>query len=78
MLVPGSAGRQRPGGALVVEAHARPYTLELPDGTKRNLRAVTVMVVNRRKAIRRRFSRRHLRVPGSSLKCAAQSGLFPQ
>ena len=30
-----SGGRQRPGGALVLEAHARPYTLEQPDGSKR-------------------------------------------
>ena len=56
MPAPESAGRQRPGGALVVEAHARPYTLELPDGSKRNLRAVTVTVVNRRRAIQRRFA----------------------
>ena len=35
IVAPESAGRQRPGGALVVEAHARPYTLELPDGSKR-------------------------------------------
>jgi hypothetical protein len=55
-LVPGSAGAQRAGGALVLEAHARPYTLDQPDGTKRHLRALTVMVVNRRNNTRRRFS----------------------
>ena len=56
VLVPGSAGAQRAGGALVLEAHARPYTLDQPDGTKRHLMALTVMVVNRRNNTRRRFS----------------------
>jgi hypothetical protein len=55
IVAPGSAGRQRPGGGLVVEAHARPYTLDLPDGSKRALRALIVTVVNRRKATQRRF-----------------------
>jgi hypothetical protein len=56
LLVPGSAGAQRAGGALVLEAHARPYSLDQPDGTKRHLMAMTVMVVNRRNNTRRRFS----------------------
>jgi hypothetical protein len=56
VLVPGSAGAQRAGGALVLEAHARPYTLDQPDGTQRHLMALTVMVVNRRNNTRRRFS----------------------
>jgi hypothetical protein len=56
VLVPGSAGAQRAGGALILEAHARPYTLDQPDGTKRNVMALTVMVVNRRNNTRRRFS----------------------
>jgi hypothetical protein len=56
VIVPGSAGAQRAGGALVLDAHARPYTLDQPDGTKRHLRALTVMVVNRRNSARRRFS----------------------
>lgn len=56
VLVPGSAGAQRAGGALVLEAHARPYTLDQPDGRKRHLMALTVMVVNRRDNTRRRFS----------------------
>src|SRR6266446_6476562 len=55
-LIPGSAGAQRPGGALVLEAHARPYTLDQADGTQRHLMALTVMVVNRRNNTRRRFS----------------------
>ena len=56
IVAPESAGKQRPGGALVIEAHARPYTLKLPDGSKRTLRALTVTVVNRRKATQRRFA----------------------
>src|ERR1700694_1161139 len=56
VIVPNSAGRQRPGGALVLEAHARPYSLVQPDGSKRHVRAVTIMVVNRRKSTVRRFS----------------------
>jgi hypothetical protein len=55
VIVSGSAGVQRPGGALYLEAHARPYTLDQPDGTKRNVMALTVMVVNRRNSTRRRF-----------------------
>lgn len=56
VLVPDSAGRQRPGGALMLEAHARPYTITEADGTTKNLRAVTIMVVNRRKETLRRFN----------------------
>jgi hypothetical protein len=56
LVIPGSAGVQRPGGALILEAHARPYTLDQADGTQRHLMALTVMVVNRRNNTRRRFS----------------------
>jgi hypothetical protein len=56
VIVPNSTGQQRTGGALVLEAHARPYTLDQPDGSKKHLRAVTIMVVNRRKSAVRRFS----------------------
>jgi hypothetical protein len=56
VLIPGSAGAQRPGGALYVLAHARPYLLDQPDGTKRHVKALTVMVINRRNNTRRRFS----------------------
>jgi hypothetical protein len=55
-IIPDSAGAQRPGGALYLEAHARPYTLDQADGTQRRLMALTVMVVNRRNNTRRRFS----------------------
>ena len=54
--VPGSGGVQKPGGALVLEAHARPYAVVEPDGSTTQLRVLTVMVVNRRVAARRRFA----------------------
>jgi len=52
----GSAGKQRPGGGLVVEAFARPYSLTQPDGSKADVVALTVMLVNRRDPTRRRFA----------------------
>lgn len=52
----GSAGRQRPGGGLVVEAFARPYSLTQPDGSKADVVALTIMLVNRRDPARRRFA----------------------
>ncbi|MEA1842962.1 DISARM system helicase DrmA [Agrobacterium tumefaciens] len=52
----GSAGKQRPGGGLVVEAFARPYSLTKPDGSKADVVALTVMLVNRRDPTRRRFA----------------------
>jgi hypothetical protein len=56
VIIPDSAGAQRPRGALTLEAHARPYALDQADGTKRDLRALTVIVVNRRNNARRPFS----------------------
>jgi hypothetical protein len=55
ITVPGSGGAQRPSGALQLELHARPYDVTQPDGTKRSLRVLTVMVVNRRSSVRRRY-----------------------
>lgn len=52
----GSAGHQRPGGGLVVEAFARPYSLPQPDATKADVVALTIMLVNRRDPARRRFA----------------------
>lgn len=52
----GSAGYQRPGGGLVVEAFARPYSLTQPDGSKADVVALTIMLVNRRDPARRRFA----------------------
>ncbi len=56
ILVPGSGGRQRPHGALVLEAHARPYDSQQADGTTRPIHVLTVMLVNRRSPVRRRFA----------------------
>jgi hypothetical protein len=56
VTVPGSAGIQRRGGGLQLVAHARPYKLDQPDGTTRDVMALTVMVVNRRMSTRRRFN----------------------
>jgi hypothetical protein len=77
IVAPDSAGRQRPEGALVIEAHARPYTLELPDGSKRTLRALTVTVVNRRKATQRRFADVTFAFQ-VRLEARCASGLFPR
>lgn len=52
----GSAGKQRPGGGLVVEAFARPYSLKQPDGSNADVLALTIMLVNRRDPTRRRFA----------------------
>lgn len=55
ITIPDSRGAQRPSGALQIEAHARPYDVTEPDGTKRALRVLTLMVVNRRSSVRRRY-----------------------
>jgi hypothetical protein len=54
-LLPGTGGAQRPAGALVMEAHARPYSIRQPDGSTKAVKVVTVMVVNKRAPVRRRF-----------------------
>jgi len=56
MPLAGTGGAQRPSGALVLEAHARPYDVKQPDGSVARVRALTVMVVNRRSPVRRRFA----------------------
>ena len=48
VIVPDSAAPGRPGGALVVEAVARPYRVKQPDGGTVEMRVVTVLLVNRR------------------------------
>ena len=55
ITIAGSGGAQRPSGALELELHARPYEITEPDGTKRRLRVLTVMLVNRRSSVRRRY-----------------------
>lgn len=56
VLLPGTGGAQHPSGGLAIEAHARPYDIKEPDGTISHVRALTVMVVNRRPWVRRRFA----------------------
>jgi hypothetical protein len=56
VIVPESAAPQMPRGALVLEAHARAYTILQPDGTRQRLRALTVALVNRRSAIGRSYA----------------------
>ena len=55
IVVPESAAMQRKGGGLVLEAHARLFTYETPDGSEQ-VRAVTVFLVNRRAAVHRRYA----------------------
>ena len=55
ITVPDSGGAQRSSGALQLELHARPYQVTEPKGTKRSLRVLTVMAVNRRSSVRRRY-----------------------
>ncbi len=55
VTVPNSGGAQRPSGALQIEAHARPYAIVEPNGTARSLHVLTLMVVNRRSSVRRRY-----------------------
>lgn len=55
IVVSNSGGRQRPAGALELVLHARPYDITEPDGAKRSLRVLTIMVVNRRSSVRRRY-----------------------
>ena len=56
ILVPDSAAPQIPRGALFLETHSRIYPVEQPDGSRLAVRALTVMLVNRRQAARRRYA----------------------
>ena len=74
---PGRAARSARRGALVIEAHARPYEIRQPDGSIARVRALTVMVVNRRPPVRRRFADVTLAFQVRlELRCA--SGFFPR
>jgi hypothetical protein len=55
MVVPDSAAGL-PGGALELVAHARPFTIALPGEAPREVRALSVFLVNRRKTARRRYA----------------------
>lgn len=54
VVVPGSAAPGHPGGALTVEAVARPYRVPQPDGSVVAMRVVTVLLVNRRASLANR------------------------
>ncbi len=56
ILVPDSAPEQRPGGALEIQAHARPFTLKPPGEPSQPVRALSLFLVNRRKPVRRRYA----------------------
>jgi len=56
IVVPDSAAPQVKGGGLGLETHARIYTVEQPDGTHEQVRALTVLLVNRRRPARRRYA----------------------
>lgn len=53
-LVPNSTTPMKGGGALVLEAHARPYQLSHPDGSVEDVRALSVFLVNHRHPVLRR------------------------
>jgi len=55
VVVRESAAAQRKGGGLVLEAHARLFTFETPQG-REQVRALTVFLVNRRLAVHRRYA----------------------
>lgn len=55
MLVPGSGAAARPGGALELAIRAREVSIKLPDDTRRQVRVVTVFLVNRRVGATHRY-----------------------
>ena len=55
VIVPESAAPQRPGGALVLETHARLFTYATPEGNEQVL-ALTVFLVNRRVPVHRFYA----------------------
>ncbi|MBS0385014.1 MAG: hypothetical protein JSS00_06665, partial [Proteobacteria bacterium] len=54
VLVQNSTTPMKGGGALRLEAHARPYQLKHPDGSVEDVRALSVFLVNHRQAVLRR------------------------
>ncbi len=53
--VPDSAAPQLPGGGLQLSTHARGYNIRQPDGSVERVRAVTIVLLNRRRRPGRRF-----------------------
>ncbi len=76
ITVPNSGRAQRPSGALQLELHARPYEVTEPDGAKRSLRVLTVMVVNRRSSVRRYKDVTYAFQVRLAVRC--ESGLHPR
>lgn len=56
ILLPGTGGAQRPSGGLKLEIHARPNVIKQPDGSEQRVNILTVMVVNQRSSVSRRFA----------------------
>lgn len=56
VLVPSSAAQQISGGGLTLEAHARLFEYDLPDGSREIVRALTVFLVNRRRTAERFYA----------------------
>jgi hypothetical protein len=56
VLVPESAAPGLRGGGLELIAYARPFTIEPPGEVPQELRALSVFLVNRRRAARRRYA----------------------
>ena len=84
VLVPESATPQiRGGGALQIEAHARSYAVEQPEGPPLQVQALTVVLVNHRRLPARRFwdlayafqARLELRCPAGFVPRCDLSGL---
>ncbi len=55
VIVPDSAAPQLPGGGLILHTHARSYDVRQPDGSVETVRALTVVLVNRRRRPGRRY-----------------------
>lgn len=56
VLVPESASPSVRGGALILTTHGRTFTIDTPEGTRQQVRAVTVFLVNRRPTAKRRYT----------------------
>jgi hypothetical protein len=55
VVVPESAAPQLPGGGLVLVSHVRSYDVRQPNGTTERVRAMTVVLLNRRRRPGRYF-----------------------
>lgn len=56
ITVPESAAEQRRGGGLVLETDSRIFSYQTPEGASRDVRALTVFLVNRRSPVHRAYS----------------------